>query len=106
MTKGCLVWREPGQCATMAATTSISMAEELLNSIQPRPYAGIVSYLSPSSFLTITDFEKSTLALTNWLDLPASDQHKKVENAAIQMQFLECSVNIVIMSLVRYEQKC
>ena len=77
MTKGCLVWREPGQCATIAATTSISMAEELLNSIQPRSYAGIVSYLSPSSFLTITDFEKSTLALTNWLDLPASDQHKK-----------------------------
>ena len=53
------------------------MAEELLTSILPRPYTGIVSYLSPSSFLTITDFEKSMLACNNWLDLPTSDQHKK-----------------------------
>ena len=53
------------------------MAEELLTSIQPRPYTGIVSYLLPTSFLTITEFEKSTLAVNNWLDLPTSDQHKK-----------------------------
>ena len=56
---------------------STSMAEELLTSILPRPYTGIVSYLSPSSFLTVTDFEKSTLARNNWLDLPTGDQHKK-----------------------------
>ena len=55
----------------------MSMAEELLTSIQPRPYTGIMPYLSPISFLTITDFEKSTLAQNNWLDLPTSDQHKK-----------------------------
>ena len=53
------------------------MAEELLTSILPRPYTGIVSYLSPSSFLTITDFGKSMLARNNWLDLLTSDQHKK-----------------------------
>ena len=53
------------------------MAEELLTSILPRPYTGIVSYLSPSSFLTVKDFEKSTLARNNWLELPTGDQHKK-----------------------------
>ena len=53
------------------------MAKELLTSILPRPYTGIVSYLSPSSFLTITDLKKSTLARNNWLDLLTSDQHKK-----------------------------
>ena len=53
------------------------MAEELLTSILPRPYTGIVSYLSPSSFLTVIDFEKSSLALNNWLDLPTDDKHKK-----------------------------
>ena len=70
-------WREPGQLATMAAGTSTSMAEELLMSILPRPYTGIVSYLSPSSFLTMTEFERSPLAKDNWLDLQSSDQHKK-----------------------------
>ena len=53
------------------------MAEELLTSILPRPYTGIVSYLSPSSFLTVIDFEKSSLARNNWLDLQTDDKHKK-----------------------------
>ena len=77
MTTCCPKWWEPGQLATMAVSTSTSMAEELLTSILPRPYTGIVSYLSPSSFLTVTDFEKSTLARNNWLDLPTGDQHKE-----------------------------
>ena len=53
------------------------MAGELLTSILPRPYTGIVSYLSPSSFLTVKDFENSSLASNNWLDLPTGDKHKK-----------------------------
>ena len=53
------------------------MAGELLTSILPRPYTGIVPYLSPSSFLTVTDFEKSSLASNSWLDLPTGDMHKK-----------------------------
>ena len=77
MTTCCPKRREPGQLATMAVSTSTSMAEELLTSILPRPYTGIVSYLSPSSFLTVKDFEKSSLARNNWLDLPTGDKHKK-----------------------------
>ena len=53
------------------------MAGELLTSILPRPYTGIVPYLSPSSFLTVKDFEKSSLASNSWLDLPTGDMHKK-----------------------------
>ena len=53
------------------------MAEELLTSILPRPYTGIVPYLSPSSFLTVMDFEKSSLSENNWLDLATGDKHKK-----------------------------
>ena len=61
----------------MAVSTSTSMADELLTSILPRPYTGIVPYLSPSSFLTVNEFEKSSLASNSWLDLPTGDMHKK-----------------------------
>ena len=61
----------------MAVSTSTSMAGELLTSILPRPYTGIVPYLSPSSFLTVKDFENSSLASNSWLDLPTGDMHKK-----------------------------
>ena len=61
----------------MAASASTSIAEELMNSLFSRSYTGIVLYLSPTSFLTITDFENLTLACDHWLDLPSEDQHKK-----------------------------
>ena len=53
------------------------MAEELINAMYIKPYAGIIPYLSPSSALTVSDFEKCPLAKDHWLDLPIECSHHK-----------------------------
>ena len=53
------------------------MAEELINAMYIKPYAGIIPYLSPSSALTVSDFEKCPLAKDHWLDLPIECSHRK-----------------------------
>ena len=59
----------------MASKTHISMSEELLNALYIKPYTGMIPYLSPSSALTVSDFEKCPLARDHWLDLPLEDSH-------------------------------
>ena len=62
---------------TMASKTHISMSEELINALYIKPYTGMIPYLSPSSALTVSDFEKCPLAKDHWLDLPLEDNHRK-----------------------------
>ena len=53
------------------------MSEELINTLYIKPYTGMIPYLSPSSALTVSDFEKCPLAKDHWLDLPLEDSHRK-----------------------------
>ena len=53
------------------------MSEELLNAMYIKPYTGMIPYLSPSSALTVSDFEKCPLASDHWLDLPPEWNHRK-----------------------------
>ena len=62
---------------TMASKTHISMSEELINALYIKPYTGMIPYLSPSSALTVSDFEKCPSARDHWLDLPLEDSHHK-----------------------------
>ena len=55
----------------------MSMSEELINAMYIKPYTGIIPYLSPSSALTVSDFEKCPLARDHWLDLPPEWNHRK-----------------------------
>ena len=61
----------------MADNRPTSMAEELLNSLYTKPYTGMLPYLSPSTGLSVSDFEKSGLSKDHWLDLPESGTHHK-----------------------------
>ena len=53
------------------------MSEELINAMYIKPYTGIIPYLSPSSALMMSDFEKCPLAKDHWLDLPIECSHRK-----------------------------
>ena len=53
------------------------MSEELLITLYIKPFTGMILYLSPNSFLMVSDFEKSTLSKDHWLDLPAEDSQRK-----------------------------
>ena len=55
----------------------MSMSEELLNAMYIKPYTGLIPYLSPSSALTVSDFEKCPLASDHWLDLPPERNNHK-----------------------------
>ena len=55
----------------------MSMSEELLNAMYIKPYTGLIPYLSPSSALTVSDFEKCPLASDHWLDLPPERNNRK-----------------------------
>ena len=55
----------------------MSMSEELINAMYIKPYTGMIPYLSPSSALTVSDFEKCPLARDHWLDLPFECNHRK-----------------------------
>ena len=46
------------------------MSEELINAMYIKSYTGMIPYLSPSSVLMVSDFEKCPLARDHWLDLP------------------------------------
>ena len=46
------------------------MSEELINAMYIKPYTGMIPYLSPSSALTVSDFQNCPLAKDHWLDLP------------------------------------
>ena len=46
------------------------MSEELINAMYIKPYTGIIPYLSRSSALMVSHFEKFPLARDHWLDLP------------------------------------
>ena len=55
----------------------MSMSEELINAMYIKPYTGMIPYLSPSSALTVSDFENCPLAKDHWLDLPMEcSRHK------------------------------
>ena len=53
------------------------MSEELINAMYIKPYTGMIPYLSPSSALMVSDFEKCPLASDHWLDLPPEWNHRK-----------------------------
>ena len=53
----------------MAVSSSL-FSDDLLQALYTKPYAGIVSYLSPSDHLTVMDFDRSALAKDHWLDEP------------------------------------
>ena len=53
------------------------MSEELMNAIYIKPYTGLIPYLSPSSALTVSDFEKCPLAKDHWLDLLIESTRRK-----------------------------
>ena len=53
------------------------MSEELINTMYIKPYTGMIPYLSPSSALMVSDFEKCPLARDHWLDLPFECNHRK-----------------------------
>ena len=53
------------------------MSEELINAMYIKPYTGMIPYLSPSSALIVSDFEKCPLARDHWLDLPFECNHRK-----------------------------
>ena len=55
----------------------MSMSEELINTMYIKPYTGMIPYLSPTSALTVSDFEKCPLANDHWLDLPFECNHRK-----------------------------
>ena len=61
----------------MVSKTHMSMSEELINAMYIKPYTGMIPYLSPSSVLTVSDFEKCPLARDHWLDLPFECNHCK-----------------------------
>ena len=53
------------------------MSEELINAMYIKPYTGMIPYLSPSSALTVSDFENCPLFKDHWLDLPLECSHRK-----------------------------
>ena len=53
------------------------MSEELINAMYIKPYSGMIPYLSLSSALMVSDFEKCPLARDHWLDLPFECNHHK-----------------------------
>ena len=55
----------------------MSMSEELINAMYIKPYTGMIPYLSPSSALTVSDFENCPLAKDHWLDLPMECSRRK-----------------------------
>ena len=55
----------------------MSMSEELINAMYIKPYTGMIPYLSPTSALMVSDFEKCPLANNHWLDLPIACSHHK-----------------------------
>ena len=61
----------------MASKAQMSISEELMNAIYIKPYTGLIPYLSPSSALTLSDFEKCPLAKDHWLDLPIESTRRK-----------------------------
>ena len=61
----------------MAASNPSSLSEELLNALYIKPFTGMIPYLSPNSFLTVSDFDRCSLSKEHWLDLPAEDSHCK-----------------------------
>ena len=59
----------------MAAKNTPSMSEELLSALYIKPFTGMIPYLSPTSFLILS--EKTPLAKNHWLDLPIEDSWYK-----------------------------
>ena len=53
------------------------MSEELINAMYIKPYTGMIPYLSPSSALMVSDFQKCPLAKDHWLDLPIENSRRK-----------------------------
>ena len=62
---------------TMAAKNPSSMSQELLFALYIKPFTGMILYLSPTSFLMVSDFEKSPLSKDHWLDIPIEDSRCK-----------------------------
>ena len=57
-----------------------SMSEELLSALYIKPFTGMIPYLSPSSCLMVSDFDKSPLAKDHWLDLLVeTNRHKSMK---------------------------
>ena len=77
MTGGCLLWQEPVVVNKNGIQTHMSMSEELINAMYIKPYTGMIPYLSPTSALMVSDFEKCPLANDHWLDLPFECNHHK-----------------------------
>ena len=53
------------------------MSEELINAMYIKPYTGMIPYLSPSSALMVSDFQKCPLAKDHWLGLPIENSRRK-----------------------------
>ena len=73
----------------MAVSGSL-FSDDLLQALYTKPYAGIVSYLSPSDHLTVMDFDRSALAKDHWLDEPQMYGGSKVGNGAILIPSSKC----------------
>ena len=82
------------------------MSEELINAMYIKPYAGIIPYLSPSSALTVSDFEKCPLAKDHWLDLPIEYSRRKGRKKMILIMFLRHSASILTMKRMKSVRKC
>ena len=53
------------------------MAKELLNALYIKPFTSMIPYLTPTSSLMVSDFEKSSLVKDHWLDLQIEDSKSK-----------------------------
>ena len=59
------------------ASSNNMFSNELSTTLFTKPYAGIVSYMSPYDFLTEQDFDRSSLAVHHWLDEPRNMDGRK-----------------------------